>query len=274
MNALSQLDPGHGPGLPVRRTLVRRLNERFTYLLRLPTVFDPTRVLVTVHGISRNASFMLSSLGELAERHGYTLLAPQFGQRSFPDYQRLGRQGSGARADLALLMMLADARREIGIGDPVDLFGFSGGAQFAHRFAMAHPGVSRTVSLAAAGWYTDPGGRRRYPLGTRSTRRLPGLRFEPRGLLDTPTLVLVGDQDVERDSALRRRDWLDRIQGRTRLERARWFQRRLVRLADPARSVQHEFLVLDRTAHDFAQAVFNGDLATHLFEFCERHHPP
>ena len=37
----------------------------------------------------------------------------------------------------------------------INLFGFSGGAQFAHRYAMAHPGSVNALVLTAPGWFTE-----------------------------------------------------------------------------------------------------------------------
>jgi len=247
--------------LPRSRVLHRRLNKRTEYLLRLPAVPDPHRVLVVVHGISRNASMMIRGLAEDAECAGYSLLAPCFSQRQFDDYQRLGRQGRGARADLELLAMLGDAGVEAG---SFDLFGFSGGAQFAHRFVAAHPGVAASMILTAAGWYTDPTSQRRFPRGLGATDRLKGLRFSAAALAETPSLVMAGTADTERDPALRCTPALDARQGQHRLDRARWFHKRLRSLATDK---PHHFVALPDTAHDFAQAVVRGGLPKHLFDF-------
>ena len=81
--------------LPASRTVIRPIDTvpDFQYLARVPARPDPARVLVVVHGISRNAPFMLRCLAESAEATGYTLLAPVFSQRTYGDYQRLGREG-------------------------------------------------------------------------------------------------------------------------------------------------------------------------------------
>ena len=90
--------------LPTSRTVIRPVETvpDFQYLARVPASPDPARVLVAVHGISRNAPFIVRALAEAAEAHSYTILAPVFSQRTYGDYQRLGREGRGARADLAV----------------------------------------------------------------------------------------------------------------------------------------------------------------------------
>lgn len=255
--------------VPASRTVIRPLDSvvDFHYLARVPVTPDPRRVLVAVHGISRNAPFMVRCLADAAEALGYVLLAPVFNQRTYLDYQRLGRRGRGARADLALHAMLKDAQAWLGLGREFGLFGFSGGAQFAHRFVYANPGLVKALVLVAAGWYTPPDPDERFPYGTRRTKRLPDLRFDARAVADTPSLILVGAADGERDSALRRSARVDELQGRDRIERGRWFRRQLAALR-PA--VPPVFGLLPDTSHDFGEAVSRGGLVDRIFEHCER----
>ena len=254
------------------RTLIRTLSSipDFQYFVRPSPNPDPDRVLVLVHGISRQPSFMLRCLADRADELDYTLIAPVFNHRSYSDYQRLGRDGRGERADLAFRTMLMDAAVCLGLQGAVHLMGFSGGAQFAHRFVYAHPGVVRSLTLAAAGWYTAPDGRVRFPYGTAPNRRLPDLNFDIHNLLQTPSLTIVGERDTVRDSTVRRSPRLDKRQGPNRLARARWFHRRLKKLAAAeGYGRRHRFCELPRTAHDFGEAVMRGGLVDLLFDFCE-----
>ncbi len=262
----------HGAVPTASRTLIRTLSSipDFQYFVRLSPNPDPSRVLVLVHGISRQPSFMLRCLADRADELDYTLMAPVFNHRSYSDYQRLGRDGRGQRADLAFRAMLMDAGVCLGLEGPVHLMGFSGGAQFAHRFVYAHPGVVRSLTLAAAGWYTAPDRRVQFPYGTAPNSRLPDLNFDIDSLLRTPSLTLVGERDTVRDAAVRRSPRLDKRQGRNRLTRARWFHRRLEKLAAAEGYGRlHRFHELPRTAHDFGEAVMRGGLADQLFAFCE-----
>ena len=69
-------------------------------------------------------------------------------------------------SDQALIALIErvfdDAGRDPG---PVHLFGFSGGAQLAHRFAMLHPHLTAAVYAMAAGWYLLPDESIPYPYG-------------------------------------------------------------------------------------------------------------
>ena len=226
-------------------------------------VEDPRApVLVCVHGISRNAEEQARTFHGSARRAGWVVVAPLFDEGAFPDYQRLGRRGR--RADLALLAVLAEveARRGHPAGR-VALFGFSGGAQFAHRFALAWPEVVGDLFLAAAGWYTMPDPRRRFPYGLAWSRRLPDLLFHLGAFLRRRIRVFVGEEDVVCDEAVRRHPRIDPVQGHDRLERAR---RWCAALAATARAqglpCDVRFDVLPGVGHDFAACAdpAGGDL--------------
>ena len=257
------------PSLIIRRTLTDVSD--FSYYARLSANPDPARFLVLVHGIARQADFMLRMFAEAADRHNFSLIAPLFSYRSYPDYQRLGRAGLGERADLAFLSMVEDVQSRLGMGPQFDVLGFSGGAQFAHRLAYACPDVARSLVLAAAGWYTPPDQSGRFPYGLKRTRRLPGVKFRGRGVIDTPTLTVVGDRDTQRDGALRQTDRVDTKQGLNRVARAKWFHDQLREAARVrARGVEHEFRMLPDTGHSVATAVQRGGLDELTLEFCER----
>ncbi len=233
---------------------------------------DPASpLLVAVHGISRNAEAHARAFHETARRCGWTVMAPLFDATRYPDYQRLGRRGR--RADLGLLAALADleARR----GRPVrrfSLFGFSGGAQFAHRFALAWPHLVDVLLLAAAGWYTMPDPDLRYPYGLAPCRRLPDLVFRLEPFLRRPIRVFVGSEDIERDETVRSGSRLDALQGTNRLERARRWCAALETAAHRrGLAVDVVLQLLPGAGHDFAACVdpARGRLVERIFtELC------
>ena len=100
------------------------------------------------------------------------------------------------------------------------LFGYSGGGQFAHRYAMANPERVAGVVIGAAGWYTMPQNNCSFPHGVAPCRDLPNLRFDSASFLRVPMTVIVGDRDCDRDHGLNKSARVDRLQGRTRIERA------------------------------------------------------
>jgi hypothetical protein len=123
---------------------------------------------------------------------------------------------------------------------------------------MAYPHLVHACVIASAGWYTFPDTARRFPYGIRSTRRLPGVAFDPEQYLKVPISVLVGTEDTT-ERRLRHNVRIDAQQGHTRVERARrWtaaMRAQAAQFSMPPRvelteldGVGHEFLVLCREA--------------------------
>lgn len=226
-------------------------------------------ILVDVHGISRNIGDHVSAFIPLAEMYAFILIAPVFTEESFDDYQRLGRNGRGRPADLALMDMITEVRAQFRIQDPkVLLFGYSGGAQFVHRFAMAYPNWVSRVVIGAAGWYTMPTETAAYPYGTGATTALSRVSFDPDEFLNVPMHVLVGDQDVKRSSSLNRSARVDAWQGRTRLDRARnWVAAMNVAAAAYQKDSNVTFGILPGGIHSFTQNMRDAGMGQRVVEF-------
>lgn len=222
--------------------------------------------LVALHGISRNARAVWQAFGPLAAAEGRMLLVPHFSDCQWPRFQQIG----AARPDLALLDLL----RQAGIGGQrVDLFGFSGGAQLAHRFAMLYPHRVATLHLAAAGWYTLPDATLPWPqgLGVAAPRRLRGFdaaalsRLQLRQYLSLGVRLWVGAQDTARDASLRQTDDLDARQGKTRLERAFRYAKAFDRAARAIGVTPDiDLTVLPGCGHDFTECDQVGGLAARV----------
>lgn len=231
------------------------------YFLRVPTSGGKgAPVLVAVHGISRNAAEHALRFAATPDWDDHVIVAPLFERKVFGRYQQLEASRTGQRSDLAflgLLDQLTDAGFSAG---RVDLFGFSGGAQFAHRFGLHHPKRLASLSLAAAGWYTAPDEATPFPLGVgRGPDDLPAARLD--ALLGLPIQVMVGEMDTRRDATLRSSTWLDQTQGRNRLERAgAWVG--ALRAAARDRGIEPRLLldVLSGCGHDFGQCVVDADM--------------
>ena len=215
------------PTQPSRQALTRHVLESdpvVSYLLHAPSVrSEEPRMVVSVHGVSRNVDVHARLLSAYAEMHGAVLVVPYFSAAAFADYAKLGRLGKGKRADLALHHVVTDAAARTGVSaDRIHLFGFSSGAQFAHRYAMAYPQRVAFVVVANAGRFTMPDPARRFPRGIRSTPKLPGLRFDPEAFLRVPMRVFVGQPEDHGTEMPRRASRPDREATRAlRAERAR-----------------------------------------------------
>jgi len=227
------------------------------------------RVFISIHGISRNAEQHLEGFAAQAEHYGAVMLAPLFPQTSFPTYQRLGTSVNQERSDLAFDQMLQDASGWLGINpSPLHIFGFSGGGQFTHRYAMFYPKRVARMVLGAPGWYTFPDPDRQYPLGLRSAEEWPRLKFSPARFLQIPALVLVGEEDDIRDDDLNKSRRIDAVQGLNRVERGeRWVNamRALARAYDvPA---EFRFETIPNANHAYESYLAHPPFAEQVFQF-------
>jgi pimeloyl-ACP methyl ester carboxylesterase len=256
------------PGTCTRHSVESTLPlDYFVYVPREGVRDD--RVLVSVHGISRNAEEHVVGFSGLAERYGAAIVAPLLPAGDFSRYQRLGVSAREARADLAFDRILEDAAGLIGIDPlPLRIFGFSGGGQFAHRYALFYPKrVARQV-LGAPGWYTFPDPENRYPLGLRSAPEWPKLRFNPTRFLKIPTLVMVGERDDVRDKDLNKTRQIDTHQGLDRMERGRRWVGAMRGLARAyALPGDFEFRTVPGADHAYANYLAQPEFAEGIFTF-------
>ena len=226
---------------------------------------------IAVHGISRDAEEQFAAWESFTRERGLVLVAPRFSSVDFPGYQRLAR-GSGPRSatsDQALLRLRVWLEnRGIELPRPFHLFGHSGGAQFAHRFASRYPGDVQSVCLSAAGWYTQPDPQRSFPEGLHDPDFGPA-RGRLRAWLGIPTLVTVGSLDRERDDSLRRNPELDAEQGADRVTRARrWVEACRSRAAALACPFRFEFRELPGAGHAFREC-HDAGLAAEVARFID-----
>jgi pimeloyl-ACP methyl ester carboxylesterase len=246
--------------------------------LALPaTMTGAATPLVAVHGIRRGARQQAELLGERAAALGRPVIAPLFDEHNWPRYQRVVHRG---RADLALLALMRELRLSgVWGGSRFELSGYSGGAQFAHRFAMLYPQLISRLTVVAAGWYTFPD-TAPYPRGlaVRPDRRDdwgPRLAAGLDRFLRLPIRVCVGDRDCIPDRNTRAGEAIETHQGIDRKTRAhRWAD--ALRAAAEARGVTPDlrFHVLPDCGHDFGDCVHNGHLDRVILGAGEAISPP
>jgi poly(3-hydroxybutyrate) depolymerase len=255
--------------LPRGRVLQRVLqaDPSQAYVVYVPTSVAPGGpIFAAVHGLSSNPSELARVFSDLCEATGAVLVAPVFTAQRHADYQRLGRAGRGVRADLALERCVAEvASLTAADAGRIHLFGYSGGAQFAHRYLMAHPHRVARAAIAAAGWYTFPDTRERFPYGIRRHRSLPGVNFDPQEFLRVPVTVLVGQADVG-TARVRSTARCNAQQGVNRLERARSWT---AAMRTAARAYGYEPCVscieVPDVDHSFKTFCERGELAPRVF---------
>jgi pimeloyl-ACP methyl ester carboxylesterase len=217
-------------------------------------------VLVVVHGSNRNA-------GEIAMRFAIhpafsrmTIIAPLFTEERFGQYQELAAcTPDQAPADAALIRLLDELASELEIAtDRFALFGISGGAQMAHRFAMFHPQRVSRLCLASTDWYSLPRADLPYPYGIGGDN---GAALVGPDFFDIPTTVIVGNRDTRLDASLRQDDLIVEHQGKNRLRRARCYVRAAHAYADAmGKAGRPQLLTRHGISPDFNQSVLEGDL--------------
>jgi len=226
--------------------------------------------VVAVHGLNREAELMAQMLAVRADTTGRSIILPLFDRPSWPRFQRAA---CAQRSDWALLALLRSLRAQGWIGSEApDLSGFSGGAQFAHRFAWLYPSLVSRLCLAAPGWWTFPDARGVFPLGLAtaspaadgagSTAATFRLRANLARFLDREITVTVGALDVAQDRTLRQDPEIMAQQGPNRVERARAWARAAQRAATAQGLIPRiTFRIMENSNHSFADCVANGALA-------------
>jgi pimeloyl-ACP methyl ester carboxylesterase len=223
--------------------------------------------LFALHGISRDVGALYEAFEQPAILAGRILVVPHFHQSDWKIFQRIG----AARPDKSLLA-LKQTLYDSGIctAPQIELFGFSGGAQLAHRFAMLYPRQVSRLHLGAAGWYCLPDTTLSYPAGLREAHARPGAAPNFRSAkvaqlgqyLRIPLRVYVGTEDTQRDPAMRSAADLDAVQGPHRLARAATYVARFAAAAARHKIIPDVSLIhLEGCGHDFSECAAKADLA-------------
>ncbi len=241
--------------------------EYYSYTSTSPRMDLP--LFVTVHGISRKCYDQVRLFAPIVEAIGGTVISPLFRKGDFTNYQQLGFTGKGRRADLALNMILNEEKEKWGKKDePVVLFGYSGGGQFAHRFSMAYPRQIKRLAIAAPGWFTFPDMDIKFPYGACNVEELPDLNFDCSRFLKIPTLVLVGEKDTRRKDGFNKLPEIDKQQGKNRVERAtRWVKAMQRASMQYHYTTQFTLSLIPGCGHSFSECMLKGRMYQQIIRF-------
>jgi predicted esterase len=209
-------------------------DQRSVYIYTPPSATRgdrPAQIVFALHGMGGEGKGFCQGFLNAAERNGWVIVAPTFSYRNWKDPATVAEDDVALTAALAQLLDSMPHR----LGRPTSrraiLFGFSRGAQLAHRFALAYPERTSAVAAMAAGTYTLPrvAGEAgdeplNFPYGTADLGRRLGQTIDTGALARVPFWVAVGRDDDSADDVPRQ--W-DRLLGKTRLQRADAFTRAL-----------------------------------------------
>ncbi|KAJ7777389.1 poly hydrolase [Mycena metata] len=223
-------------------------DPRFSFGLYVPKThsFDGPRLplLVIVHGTRRQTGGYLTHLQTFSEQHGVVILLPLFPAGIIDPYDVHNYKNilyHDIRFDLVLLSMLQQAARTWRIdAERFFLHGFSGGAQFAHRFLYLHPGRLRGVSVGAPGSITHPTTDSAWPAGLGNTKDVLGVVPDFAEVGRVPIQLLVGEKDTDTSMISR-----DDLAGATRVERVRYLHKALTK-----HGVSSELIIVPGVAHE------------------------
>lgn len=198
-----------------------------------PPAYAGGPLLISLHGLGRNAGGYRDYAVRLADQHGFLVVAPLFDRERFPlwRYQTGGlvrdQQAAGEfrvepkeKWTGQLLLGLIDAVRaaEGRPGISYYLMGHSAGGQALSRFAAFIPNAARRIVIANPSTYLWPSRSERFPFGFGGLPDSLSNDEVIRRYLAQPVTILLGTADVNRGPGLNAREGAER-QGSNRYER-------------------------------------------------------
>ena len=204
-------------------------DKRFSYCLYVPEKLKkkPT-IIVPVHSTDRNAESLRNEFADLAERRGAIVCSPLFSvgistKSDLDDYKFLN--GHRIRYDKILWGMIDEVCKDYALKNiSLVLYGFSGGAQFVHRFVMLYPEMIRAAAIAAPGLITLPSKTLPWWAGCKNVAPSFGKEVDWRKIRRIKIQMLVGSLDLDQEEIALTKDdplWVegaDRATG-TRIDR-------------------------------------------------------
>jgi pimeloyl-ACP methyl ester carboxylesterase len=231
-------------GLTRQTSRVYREQEYYQYVPRSYNGTSRYRLLVVIHGDGRHAEEYAEQFIPFADERRYIILAPYFPEDERFQQLGIGEKEKTIRFDERLLGLVDELGGRLAVeNDRFDLFGFSAGGQFAHRFLYLHPERLRSVVVASPGTVTVPRGRYDWPAGLDNLDTLANVRVNLDRVRQVRVMLTVGTEDVDDDN-LRETDAANRW-GKTRLARARTLHEEW----DDAR-IPHQYLEIKGLDHE------------------------
>lgn len=182
-----------------------QIDARFPYLLYVPRDYDPDGaqtypLVVLVHGTERGPRDYLRHNVEFAEEENVILLAPLFpfnshGNLDLENYKLIDYEGT--RYDLVLLSIVDEvaSKYRLSPDNRFNLFGFSGGGHFTHRFYYLHPHRLNAISIGAPGMVTLLNDPRPWWVGTGDLKDRFNARLDFEQLRRVKVHMVIGAED-------------------------------------------------------------------------------
>jgi pimeloyl-ACP methyl ester carboxylesterase len=188
----------------------------------------PLQVVVALHGMGGEGKSFGGLLAKEAEKHNWLLVAPTIGYGDWKNPDVVAEEEVETTQRLAATIDQLSALTGLKLKPLVHIYGFSRGAQLAHRFAMFFPERVDEVAAFSAGTYTLPFRAKdidgdgkldtlKMPFGVSDLSTRLGRPLDSARLRQVDFLVGVGGADSAAGDLPRQ--W-DPYLGKTRLDRA------------------------------------------------------
>lgn len=204
---------------------------------------QPLRVLLVLHGMGGSGEPFSQNLLREAERNHWVIVAPTFQYHDYLDPKQLREDDIHFAKRILDTLDVLPQRLNVKLRQHILIYGFSRGAQLAHRFAYFYPDRVGSVVALSAGAYTLPAEKRSsaqgtqvipFPYGVGDLQECVGKPIDWQALRQVSFWIGVGARDDQANDVSRA---FDPYGGKTRVERARTFQQALQAIGIDARLV-------------------------------------
>lgn len=219
------------------------------------------QVIIAIHGMHGQGGAICNGLISFAEKNGVVLLAPTFNyNENYQNPQTVSTEDGVLTKKLNQMVSELGTLENRELKKRLLLYGFSRGAQLAHRYALLYPDRTLGVAALSAGSYTLPfefkGSQPMpFPFGVSDVQQYTGKPFNQTSFNKVSFWIEVGAQDNDPNQTPRA--W-DEYEGRSRVERAERFYQALKQLG-----VNAHYMAFENTGHQETPAM--RETATKFF---------
>jgi predicted esterase len=196
---------------------------------------------LVLHGMGGNGTDFSASLLRDADRNNWVVVAPTFQYHNYLDPTQLTDDDLLFSKQILATLDVLPSRLNLTLHQHILIYGFSRGAQLAHRFAFFYPDRVESVVTLSAGAYTMPSETRSnlkdaqilpFPYGIGDLKECTGQAVNWQALKQVSFWIGVGAEDNNANDVARA---FDPYGGKTRVERAKAFEQALQSLGIDAR---------------------------------------
>lgn len=236
-----------------------RSDPRFSYCTYVPEHIGkpgarPMQLVVVMHGTGRGFVNYREAFSGFAKWNDCIVLCPLFPAGVRGDGNRDGFKHlveADIHYDRILLDMVAEVAEKFGCDfSRFALFGYSGGGQFANRFAMLHPERLWAVSIGAPGSVTQLDPTQGWWVGTRDFEQRFGKPIDLDALRHLPVQMIAGKADIETWEITHREGGKYFMPGANDAGRTRPERLETLRRSFEAAGVKVRFDLLDNVPHN------------------------